>query len=443
MGVNGAQGVESIFIYVFNACFVDAGVSVRCTRANAPMSDMEHAIASAGVDSKRASLGAETKPPCDVEAAVTTAPAHQSSPPTPQTGGGTTPAVAKCFIESAYALTTFAAAVTVGDPILVVVLHAAFVAVTTSLAVGSRFAPNVTRVARITCSDDALFVARAAASCTMLLFLASQVLAAPGFGLEAFTVVSAVFSSCYGISTTWNSWNTGSHFSLGEKRRKASRTAVAFTAAAVGALACVVGAPANLQRGPSLFPLTQFDGVSACFLLLIAMVADFHLRRIESQRDARITEQETRRRAALEAAAAVPVAESPPPPPQTPTVFDPFSRALYAHAFGFFALLALAAMFRVSQPYEIATLDGKAGVYMLFSCMLAAADAVSGAYATACGGGGDTPRVTIIYAATRALAVGASWRVSNTYPSPLTTVGVILCLTAMALSPPPRAGMLA
>jgi hypothetical protein len=398
---------------------------------------MEHAMASAVMDSKRAVVGDETKP-VDVEAAV----AAQASSPAATPSGGGTPAIAKCFIESAYALTTFAAVVTVGDPILVVVLHAAFVAAAAALAVGSRFAPNVTRVARITCSDDAVFVARAAISCTMLLFLTSQVLAAPGFGLEAFTVVSAVFASFHGVSAAWNAWNNASPPAPGEKKRRVSKTVVALTAAVVGATACVVGAPEELQRGPSLFPLTQFDGVSACFLLLIAMVADFHLRRVERLRDARIMEQETRRRAALEAAASVPVAESPPPPPQTPTVFDPLSRAVYAHAFGFFALLALAAMFRVSQPYEIATLDGKAGMYMMMSCMFAAADAVSGAYATSCGGGGgDTPRVTLIYAATRALAVGASWRVANTHPSPLTTIGLIFCLTAMMLSPSTRAGV--
>lgn len=68
--------------------------------------------------------------------------------------------VARAVVEPVYALCTFAAVTFVGDPILVAMLHAAFAAAAVTGAVGSRLASDVHRVARVTGSDDAMFIAQ-------------------------------------------------------------------------------------------------------------------------------------------------------------------------------------------------------------------------------------------------------------------------------------------
>jgi hypothetical protein len=226
---------------------------------------------------------------------------------------------ARAVTEPLYALSTYAAVVFVGDPILVVLLHAAVAAAAVLGAIGSRLAPDIQHVAQITRGNDATFIAQAALACALNLFMAAQVLAAPTYGLTAYLAVSALAAACGGL-------RSGGLRRPPDAPPQVSSTVAPLALAVCGALLCRVGAGKTLVRGPSMFPITEFDGVTACILLFAAMTASNELRSIESSRNERIAVLDAERKEALDAAAVLPVAEAPQPPPQPPTAFDPFSR---------------------------------------------------------------------------------------------------------------------
>lgn len=343
--------------------------------------------------------------------------------------------VARAVVEPLYALCTFAAVVTVGDPIMVAMLHTAFAAAAATGAVGSRLAPDVHRVARVTCGDDATFVAQVTLAGAMHLFMATQVLAAPSFGLEAVLVVSSLVAACNQFMAVGRATQASDTPGATADATQTKRAATTLVLASVGALLCAIATGGNLRRGPSLFPLTQFDGGTACVLLFFSFLACSELRLMETKRNGRIAELEARRKEALMAAAEIPAAEAPQPPPPPPVAFDAFSKAVYGNAFGFMVIMALAAAFRMSQPYEQAVLSGQAGAYLLLSCVAAAINAVVVAASEHAHEDAEGERKPVFVATvTRALTIVVSWHVAAQRPSAAAAAGVALCLAALALA---------
>ena len=346
--------------------------------------------------------------------------------------------VARAVAEPLYALCTFAAVLTVGDPIMVAMLHAAFAAAAATGAVGSRFAPDVHRVARVTCGDDATFVAQVSLAGAMHLFMATQVLAAPSFGLEAVLVVSSLVAACNQfIAVTRGAQPPDTHGATAATvdTTHAKRAATTVVLSVLGALLCAIATGENLRRGPSLFPLTQFDGGTACILLFFSILSRSELRLMETKRNERIAEMEARRKEALVAAADMPAAEAPQPPPPPPVAFDAFSKSVYANAFGFMVIMALAAAFRMSQPYEQAVLSGQAGAYLLLSCVAAAINAVVVAASEHAHDDAEGERKPVFVATvTRALTIVVSWHIAAQRPSATAATGVAFCLVALALA---------
>ena len=341
--------------------------------------------------------------------------------------------VARAVVEPLYALCTFAAVVTVGDPILVAMLHAAFAAAAATGAVGSRVAPDVHRVARVTCGDDATFIAQVTLTGAMYLFVATQVLAAPSFGLEAVLVVSSLVAACDQCMIILRASRPSETHGAAVETTRAKRAATTLVLSVVGALLCAVGTGKDLRRGPSLFPLTQFDGGTACILLFFSFLSCNELRVIETKRNERIAELEARRKEALAVAAEMPAAEAPQPPPAPPTAFDAFSKTAYGNAFGFLVIMALAVAFRMNQPYEEAVLSGEAGAYLLLSCIAAAINAVVVATSEHAREDAEGERKPIFVATvTRALTIVISWHVAVQRPPAAAAGGVALCLVALA-----------
>ena len=135
------------------------------------------------------------------------------------------------------------------------------------------------------------------------------------------------------------------------------------------------------------------------------------------------------------AAAEIPAAEAPQPPPPPPVAFDAFSKAVYGNAFGFMVIMALAAAFRMSQPYEQAVLSGQAGAYLLLSCVAAAINAVVVAASEHAHEDAEGERKPVFVATvTRALTIVVSWHVAAQSPSAAAAAGVALCLAALAMA---------
>ena len=314
-------------------------------------------------------------------------------------------------------------------------LHAAFAAAAVTGAVGSRLAPDVHHVARVTCGDDATFIAQVTLASAMHLFMATQVLAAPSFGLEAVLVVSSLVAACSQFVAVARASQPSETLGAAADTAHAKRAATTLVLSVVGALLCANATGENLRRGPSLFPLTQFDGGTACILLFFSFMSCSELRRMETKRNERIAELEARRKEALVAAAEMPAAEAPQPPPPPPVAFDAFSKAVYANAFGFVVLMALAVAFRMSQPYEQAVLSGQAGAYLLLSCVAAAINAVVVAASEhACEGAEGERKPVFAATVTRALTIVVSWHVAAQHPSAAAAAGVAFCLVALAMA---------
>lgn len=343
--------------------------------------------------------------------------------------------VARAVTEPVYALCTFAAVVTVGDPIMVAMLHAAFAAAAATGAVGSRLVPDVQRVARVTCGDDAAFIAQVTLAGAMHLFMATQVLAAPSFGLEAVLVVSALVAACDQCMVVMRASQPSETHGAAVDTTRARRAATTLVLSVAGAWLCARATGEDLRRGPSLFPLTQFDGGTACILLFFSFLSCSELRLIETKRNERIADLEARRKEALAAAAEMPAAEAPQPPKPPPVAFDAFSKAVYANAFGFLVIMTLAVAFRMSQPYEQAVLSGQAGAYLLLSCVAAAINAVVVAASEHAREDADGERKPVFVATvTRALTIVVSWHVAAQRPSAAAAAGVALCLVALAMA---------
>jgi hypothetical protein len=314
-------------------------------------------------------------------------------------------------------------------------LHAAFAAAAATGAVGSRLAPNVHRVARVTCGDDAVFIAQVTLASAMFLFVSTQVLAAPGFGLEAALVVASLVAACDQCMVVVRPSQLGETHGESVDRARAKRTATTLVLSIAGALLCAVAAGKDMRRGPSLFPLTQFDGGTACILLFLSVLSCNELQIMETKRNEKIAALEALRKEALVAAAELPAAEAPPPPPPPPTAFDAFSKAVYANALGFMVIVFLAVAFRVNQPYEEAVLSGAAGAYLMLSCIAASINAVAVAASEHAREGAGGERTAVLAATvTRAVTIGISWHVAAQRPSPIAGAGVSLCLVALALA---------
>ena len=269
----------------------------------------------------------------------------------------------------------------------------------------------------------------------MHLFMATQVLAAPGFGLEAVLVVSSLVAACDQCMVILRASQPSETHGTAVDRPHAKRAATTLVLSAVGALLCAVAGGKDLRRGPSLFPLTQFDGGTACILLFFSLMSCNELSALETKRNEKIAAMEARRKEALVAAAEMPAAEAPQPPPPPPTAFDAFSKAVYANAFGFLVIMVLAVAFRMNQPYEEAVLSGEAGAYLLLSCIAAANNAVVVAASEHTCEGAEGERKPVFAAAvTRAVTIVVSWHVAAQRPSAAAAAGVALCLVSLAVA---------
>jgi hypothetical protein len=380
--------------------------------------------------------------------------------------------VARAVVEPVYALCTFAAVTFVGDPILVAMLHAAFAAAAVTGAVGSRLASDVHRVARVTGSDDAMFIAQVRGlrplknparlfaqlceskltdasrfpggygglaphqvtfSSALYLFMATQVMAAPSFGLAAVLVVSALVAAYEHFMVIGRAPPPSEPRDAAVETKRAKHVATTLVFSVSGALLCALATGKDLRRGPSLFPLTQFDGSTACAFLFLSVMSCSELRVVEAKRNEKIAALEAHRKESLAAAAEMPAAEAPQPPPAPPVAFDAFSKAVYANAFGFLVIMGLAVAFRISSPYEEAVLSGEAGAYLLLSCATASINAVVVAASEHTREGTEGERKPIFAATfTRALTIVISWHVSSQRPSAAAAVGVAFCLVALA-----------
>lgn len=323
-------------------------------------------------------------------------------------------AMARCLVEAAYLLGSFAAVTLVGDPILVMMLHAPAAA-----AVAAARSPGI---ARLKVRDDYAFVAQAALFHTFTIFFTFQVLASPGLGIETFVVTSALVS-CAAWAMKWLQYGDA---------KPTKRTFAAWACILIGSFVHTMCTDSS--KGRSEFPTTEFAGGTACILLFFALYAACFFKQVEKERNERIDKEEEACVKAAALAAATPAAELPPPPPPPSTRLDNWSRIFYANAIGFFYMLCLALLFRVPKPYEEAVLSGAAGAALLASCVGAAlaahADATSPPDAE------RSSKRALMFALARAMIVFVSWELRPRSGPRAATGGVFLCLVGEAFSRP-------
>ena len=350
-------------------------------------------------------------------------------------------ALLRAAADATYVALTFAAIITVGDPIMVLMLHMATCAAVAAGAPGSRLARDVMRIARVTCSSDVRFVTYMVIVHTLVSFFTMEVLAAPVFGVQAYVVTAAVASCARVLENrfTLDSAASSASDSPSSLLNRASPMAAASlplkqalfscAGAVAGVFLCTVGMESGMQRGPSMFPTTEFDGVTSCILLFMSLCGHGAFLQYETRRNADIDKSE----AALDGSSGSPdgaegfIKQAP------PTRFDPWSRAVYANAFGFCASIILALVFRIRKPYEEAVLDGEAGVFMLISCGAAAVATIASATAPREENAVSQKRPVVV-AGARAIMVLLAWQFGGRRASSATALGTLVCVVSEAFA---------
>jgi hypothetical protein len=237
-----------------------------------------------------------------------------------------------------YLYVSYVTVLHVGDPILVMMLHA--------VPAASALVAGAPRIAQLR-ADDLPAALSIAAVHSLVMFFIFQVFASPGNGFETY-VVAEVLASAITLFIHKLQFNN-----IPILKRQLAGVACA----AIGSLVY----PWVHDTRPAEFPTTEQSSGVAQIMLVLSLCLSRRMRAYEDMGDTR-TETNT------------------PVTPVTFTKLDPWSRDFYTHSIGSVFMIIIAIVCRVPKPYEEAVLDGSAGGLLLASCTLAAAAAVVGVH---------------------------------------------------------------